>query len=82
MFEALLDPKSIQWTLSLGGGLMVLGLIIWLASLGVFDNPLVVAVAMGAGSLVVLGAGWYVSLETRYKLAGQASPFWAALCCR
>ena len=75
MFEALLDPSSIQWMLTLGGGLMVLGLIIWLTSLGIFKNPLVVAVAMGIGSLVILGAGWYVALETRYKMAGQALTF-------
>src|SRR5262245_50576827 len=34
MFEALLDPRSIQWMLTLGGGLAVLGLVVWLASVG------------------------------------------------
>jgi hypothetical protein len=75
MFESLLDPRSIQWMLTLGGGLMVLGLIIWLASLGIFKSPVMVAVIMGAGSLAILGAGWFVALQTRYKMAGQALTF-------
>ncbi len=75
MFEALLDPRSIQWMLTLGGGLCVLGLIVWLTSLGVFENQLILAVVLGAGSLAVLGAGWWVSLRTRFRIAGQALTF-------
>jgi hypothetical protein len=75
MFEALLDPRSIQWMLILGGGLCVLGLIVWLTSLGVFENQLVLAAVMGMGSLAVLGAGWWVSLRTRFRIAGQALTF-------
>lgn len=75
MFEALLDPRSIQWMLTLGGGLCVLGLIVWLTSLGVFENQLVLAVVLAVGSLVVLGAGWWVSLRTRFRIAGQALTF-------
>src|SRR3954467_13688626 len=44
MFEALLDPRSIQWMLMIGGGLCVLGIVIWLISLGVFKDPHVMAV--------------------------------------
>ena len=75
MFEALLDPRSIQWMLTLGGGLCVLGLIVWLTSLGIFKNKLVLAAVMGVGSLVILGAGWWVSLKTRFRIAGQALTF-------
>ncbi len=50
MLEAMLDPRSIQWMLMLGGGLSVLGLIVWLVSLGVFENPIVLPVAMGVGT--------------------------------
>jgi hypothetical protein len=75
MFEALLDPRSIQWMLTLGGGLCVLGLIVWLTSLGVFENKLVLAAVLGLGSLAVLGAGWWVSLKTRFRIAGQALTF-------
>ncbi len=75
MFEALLDPRSIQWMLTLGGGLCVLGLIVWLTSLGIFENKLVLATATGLGSLAVLGAGWWIRLRTRFRIAGQALTF-------
>lgn len=75
MFEALLDPRSIQWMLMIGGGLGVLGLVIWLVSLGIFKNPVVLALAMGAGTLAILGAGWYLVLKTRFRVAGQALTF-------
>jgi hypothetical protein len=75
MFEALLDPRSIQWMLTIGGGLCVLGLIVWLVSLGIFEDPRVLAAALGAGTLVILGAGWFVALRTRFRIAGQALTF-------
>ncbi|QDT73868.1 hypothetical protein [Lacipirellula limnantheis] len=75
MFEALLDPRSIQWMLMIGGGLCVLGLIVWLVSLGLFSNPHVLAGVLGVGTLAILGAGWYVALRTRFRVAGQALTF-------
>ncbi|MBI3861549.1 MAG: hypothetical protein HY290_06610 [Planctomycetia bacterium] len=75
MFEALLDPRSIQWMLMLGGGLLVLGLVIWLVSKGIFKDPKVLAIAMGVGSLAILGGGWGVMLKTRFRTAGQALTF-------
>jgi hypothetical protein len=75
MFAALLDPRSIQWMLSLGGALMVLGIIVWLVSLGIFENTLVVAVTLTTGSLLVHGAGCAVMLKTRYRNAGHALTF-------
>ncbi len=75
MFEALMDPRSIQWMLTIGGGLCVLGLVVWLISLGVFKNPHVMAVALGAVTLAILGAGWFVVLRTRFRIAGQALTF-------
>jgi hypothetical protein len=77
MFEALLDPKSIQWMVILGGGLMVLGLIIWLASLGIFKSPLAIEAAIAIGSLALLAGGWYVVLRTPYHVAGRALTFLA-----
>src|SRR5690606_22139572 len=65
MFEAMLDPRSIQWMLILGGGLVVLGLVVWLASLGIFESKVVMAAALAAATLAVLGAGWFVVLKTR-----------------
>jgi len=75
MFEGLLTPQSIQWMLILGGGLTVLGLVIWLTTLGVFKNPYVLATVLGIGTLAVLGAGWWVTLKTRFRIAGQALTF-------
>ncbi|MCE9544403.1 MAG: hypothetical protein K8T25_02615 [Planctomycetia bacterium] len=72
MFEALLDPRSIQWMLTLGGGLAVLGLVIWLASLGIFKNVLVLAAVFGGATALVLGSGWWLVLKTRFRVAGRA----------
>ncbi len=79
MAEALLDPRAIHAILAVGGGLSVLGSIIWLASLGVFDNKFVLAVALGTGTLSLLVAGCYVSLRTKYTLAGRALTFLATV---
>jgi hypothetical protein len=75
MFEALLDPRSIQWMLTLGGGLFVLGILIWLVSWGIFKNPTILAVALGIGTVAILCAGWWVVLATRFRIAGQALTF-------
>ena len=75
MLEALLDPRSIQWMLVLGGGLGVLGLVIALVACGVFENEGILAVALGIGSLAILATGWFIALRTRYKVAGQAVTF-------
>lgn len=75
MFEALIDPRSIQWMLMIGGGLCVLGLVVWLISLGVFKDPHILAIALGVGTLAVLGAGWFFTLRTRFRIAGQALTF-------
>lgn len=75
MFETLLDAQTIRRLLGLGGGLFVLGLVIWLVSLGVFENKLILAATLGAGSLAILGSGWYVTLFSRYRIAGQAITF-------
>ena len=79
MFEALLDPRSIQWMLTLGGGLFVLGLLIWLVSWGIFQNPAILAVALGIGTVAIMVAGWWVVLMTRFRIAGQALTFLACV---
>ena len=71
-FEALLDPRAVQWLLMLGGGLAVIGALVWLVSKGVFESPRVLAAGMVAATLAGLGAGWWVSLKTRYSIAGRA----------
>ncbi len=79
MARALLDPRSIHLMLSLGGSLSVLGLIVWLTSLGVFENKVVLAAALGAGTLSLLGGGWWLVLKTKFRLAGQALTFLACV---
>ena len=75
MFEALLDPRSIQWMLMLGGGLLVLGVIVWLVSKGIFEDKVLRAVTMGLGTLAILGVGGWLELKTRFRTAGQALTF-------
>jgi hypothetical protein len=79
LWEILLDPRSIQWLLGLGGALLVVGLVIWLATLGIFNNPAVVAVVLGLANTAVLGGGWAVTHYTRYQTAGRALTLLACL---
>jgi hypothetical protein len=75
----MLDPRSIQWLLALGGALLVLGLVIWLATLGIFKHPEVVAVALGLCNAALLGGGWFVTQRTRYQTAGRSLTLLACL---
>ena len=79
LWEIILDPRTIQWFLGLGGVLLVLGLVIWLATLGIFKNPVVVAVALGIGNAAVLAAGWATIRFSRYQIAGRAITLLACL---
>ncbi len=79
LWEIILDPRTIQWLLGLGGALLVIGLVIWLATLGVFKNPVVVAVALGIGNAAVLGGGWATIRFSRYRTAGRAITMLACL---
>jgi hypothetical protein len=79
VLEILLDPRSIQWLLASGGVLLVVGLVIWLASLGVFKSTLVVATCLGTGTLVLLAGGCAIIKFTRHQLAGRALTLLACL---
>src|SRR5262245_609956 len=79
LLEILLDPQSIQWLLASGGALLVLGLIIWLTSLGIFENKKVVAVALGLGNAVLLAGGFALIRFTRYQIAGRSLTLLACL---
>jgi hypothetical protein len=79
MLEILLDPRSIQWLLASGGVLLVLGLVIWLAAAGIFENKLVVASCMGVANLALLAGGWAVIGYTRHEMAGRALTLLACL---
>lgn len=79
MLDVVTDPRSIQWMLMLGGGLMVVGIIIWLVSIGILQELLerkeILATLFIGGSLAILGAGWWVTLSTNFKLAGKSLTF-------
>ena len=75
MFAAMLDPRSIQWLLAIGGVLMVVGLLVWLISKGLFSEPLPLAIVLGSASLGLVVAGWFTSLKTKFKIAGKALTF-------
>ena len=79
LWEIVLDPRSIQWLLGFGGALLVLGLVIWLATLGIFKHAAVVAVALGLGNAALLGSGWAITLRSRYQTAGRALTLLACL---
>ncbi len=71
LIEILLDPRSIQALLGLGGALMIVGLVIllWLNN---FFTPMVTAIGMAIGSVLMLVAGLGLILKTRYQMAGKA----------
>jgi hypothetical protein len=79
ILEILLDPRTIQWMLASGGALLALGLIIWLATKGLFEDKLAVAVILGVGNAALLGGGWSLMLFTRHQLAGRALTLLACL---
>jgi hypothetical protein len=78
LLEILLDPRSIQMLLAFGGALMVAGLVIWLW-VNEYFTPTTVALSLGAGNAVLLAAGWWMLLRTRYQLAGRALTLFACL---
>jgi hypothetical protein len=79
IIDILLDPRTIQWLLASGGALLVLGLVIWLAAEGLFENKLFVAVLLGVANAALLGGGWALIHFTRYQIAGRAVTLLACL---
>ena len=75
---ALLSPRTIRALLGAGGGLTVAGGLVWLVSLGAFDDPRVLAASLIGGSCAVLAAGWGLATRTRHRVAGLAA---AGLAC-
>src|SRR5262245_28728413 len=79
LVDILLEPRNIRWLLVFGGVMLVVGLVLFLYAVGVFDNPVVVAGLMGAGTLGLLFGGWAVIRLTRYHTAGRALTLLACL---
>lgn len=79
LIEIILDPRSIQWFLAFGGGLFVFGLVLYLYTKRVFDNPVVMAVSLGLANAAFLFGGWTLIRKTRYQMAGRALTLLACL---
>ncbi len=70
--ERLLDPASLQIMMAVSGGLLFLGFVAWLWTIGLFDQPLHVAIGIGAVNLTLIGVGIGLIKKTRFHLAGRA----------
>lgn len=77
--EVALDPKTLQYLMALGGGLLAIGLVIWLATIGFFDDPLTVAALLGIGNLGALLGGVALIRMTRFQTAGRGVTLLACL---
>ena len=71
VFEQILHPESIQRMMQFGGVVLVLGCALWLWSIGIFDHPIVAALALGVTNLIVLVSGCLLINKSRYELAGR-----------
>jgi hypothetical protein len=71
IMQIVLDPRSIQCLLGLGGALMVVGLVIllWLNN---YFTPSVLAVLLAASNIAMLSGGLATIRFSRYQLAGKA----------
>ena len=79
LMDMLLNPRSLQALMACGGGLLFLGLVVWLWTRGIFDNPLIAASLLGGLNLAALASGGAMMLKTRYKVSGRAIALLACL---
>ena len=70
--EVLLDPRTLQGLMTCGAGVLVTGLVVWLWSIGVFNNPIVAATGLGLGNAAVVAGGVALVRYSRYQTAGKA----------
>jgi hypothetical protein len=78
ILEMLLDPRSIQWLMGIGGALMFVGLVI-LLYLNEWFTPLRMAIGMGAVNIAVMVAGWAAIRKSRYHTVGKGLTLLACL---
>ncbi len=79
LVELLLDPRGLHTLMLAGGGLLTLGLVLWLAVIGVFDQPINAAIGLGVANLSLLGGGVWLAAKTHYRLAGRGAAMLACL---
>lgn len=78
LLEIILDPRSIQMLLALGGALTVVGLVL-LLWVNEFFTPFLVACSLGGVNAGLMVLGWWLLRGTRYQLAGHALTLLACL---
>lgn len=78
ILEILLDPRSIQALIGIGGSLITIGLVIllWINN---YLQPPVMAVLLATSNTAVLAAGLLTIRYTRYRLSGRALALLACL---
>ncbi len=77
--EVLVDPQTLQGLMLCGAGLLVVGLVVWLWSIGIFENKLVVATCLGVANFALLAVGVSGTKFTRYQTASKAITMLACL---
>lgn len=70
LMERILSPESLQKMMMCGGGLLVVGFVVWLWSIGLFANPVTVALIIGSATLGTIAGGILLYSRTRYRQAG------------
>ncbi len=70
LIERILSPESLQKMMACGGGLLVVGFVAWLWSIGLFASPVTVAGILGGVTLGAILGGVVLYKRTRYQLAG------------
>ena len=69
-FNRLLSKRSLDMMMFTGGGLLVAGFAVWLWSIGIFENALVLAASVGAANLLLVGAGLWM-MTGAYRFTGR-----------
>lgn len=77
--DRVLSPESLQRLMACGGGLLVLGFVTWLWSIGLFENPWMLAIGTGVATFGVLAVGIAMVRLTRFQLAGRSITLLGAL---
>ncbi len=79
LLERLLDPASIHRLMIGSGGLAVFGLVVWLYSIGLFEDPLWAAVGLTSANLTLLAGGVMLAWRSPYKTAGRGMAMLACI---
>lgn len=81
LFDRLADPRVLRLLLHAGAAMLVVGIVIWLrdALYLKLREPLVQAVLLALGTVIVTISGWLLTLRTRLRLTGRALTLSGAL---